>query len=920
MNAMSTNLSESPIGIFTTDCGLVVRSWDAWLEEATGIPAAEACGKALSELLPDLGTRGLLSRFENVLTGVVEVLAPVFHRYLIACPPKHPSKRFSNMQQRVTIAPLREEDRIIGAMVTIEDVTSRLEMERDIAEQLHSPDEETRLKAAEALSKEDRLEPVQPLMGVLGDKSWRVRRAAVEGLGRRGGPEAVAALLRSLRYEHRNLSVLNSALQVLSMMEMDTFTPLIEFLKDPDPELRIYAALALGETSHVRSVSALIEALGDPDANVRYHAVEALGKLRATDAVEALGAVAESEDFFLAFAALDALMRIGDPRICPRIIPLLKDDLLKEPTAEALGKLGDQDAVEPLAGLLNGPDAPVHVVVRALASLSNRYEKLYGEGAHIADLVRRSINQTGTGNLIEALHAANEEQLHALVTVLSWLQDPAVERALIQQLGRPAARRDILKALVRYGKRVTALLIEELHSDDLDARRQAVEALAWIRDVDSVPALVEVLRMDEDLSVAAASALAQLRDPGAFEALLSFLNHPDSGVRLASISALNSIGHPDMPRHMTRMLADANPRLRDSAVRIAGYFGYGECANLLFERCRDQDEGVRATAIEHIVYLDDERVGPTLLEAFRRDSAKVRAAAARAMAVLDETFALPHLLEALSDTDEWVRYFAVRSIGRFNLPGGELGVNTDIANTLIRLIREDPAYHVRAAAVETLGRTGETEAIEALAPLSLGKDRDLARAALIALGRIGHEDAFPHIMTALRSPDPVMRKDAARALSGYRTRDAVSALEWAAKDKEPSVSEAAMEILGSMAIPDSITVLLNLTVDDLHREAAIERLSKLGEEKLDLITRGSAWADPKVRCAVVEVLARIKRRRATEHIAGALGDDEPAVRLAAIRALRLLGSRLGEEKIKELAGSDPETSVRDAARSTLRAT
>lgn len=212
---MSAILSEAPIGVFTTDRNLVVRSWDDWLAQATGIPVADACGKTLGELFPDLGTRGLLPRFENVLAGVVEVLAPAFHHYLFSCPLSAPSKRFSNMQQRVTIAPLREDDQIVGTIVTIEDVTARLERERNIAEELHSPDEETRLKAAEELSKEDWLEPVQPLMGVLSDESWRVRRAAVAGLGRRGDPEAVASMLRVLRYEHRNLSVLNSALQVL---------------------------------------------------------------------------------------------------------------------------------------------------------------------------------------------------------------------------------------------------------------------------------------------------------------------------------------------------------------------------------------------------------------------------------------------------------------------------------------------------------------------------------------------------------------------------------------------------------------------------------------------------------------------------------------------------------------------------------
>ncbi len=94
--------------------------------------------------MPDLERRGLHQRFQRVLSeGVVEVLAPAFHHHLIPCAPRIASRHFTTMQQWVTIAPLREDERIVGTIVTIEDVTARLERERDLAEQLASPDEAT---------------------------------------------------------------------------------------------------------------------------------------------------------------------------------------------------------------------------------------------------------------------------------------------------------------------------------------------------------------------------------------------------------------------------------------------------------------------------------------------------------------------------------------------------------------------------------------------------------------------------------------------------------------------------------------------------------------------------------------------------------------------------------------------------------
>ena len=193
-------------------------------------------------------------------------------------------------------------------------------------------------------------------------------------------PEAIAALLSSVVANHHNASLLNSALQVLTSSDVDTLLPLVELLKGSDPDLRMQAALALGEQGDSRAVAALIDALRDDDPNVRYHAIEALGKLNAVDAVDALIEIAESRDFFLAFPAMDALAKIGEQRIAPRIVPLLEDDLLRTPAINLLGQLGDETAVAPLTKLLNTPTAPTDAIANALASLSDRYEAQYGDG------------------------------------------------------------------------------------------------------------------------------------------------------------------------------------------------------------------------------------------------------------------------------------------------------------------------------------------------------------------------------------------------------------------------------------------------------------------------------------------------------------------------------------------------------------
>ncbi|HUR97657.1 MAG TPA: HEAT repeat domain-containing protein, partial [Pyrinomonadaceae bacterium] len=361
------------IGVFTTSTELIIRVWDDAMATMTGIDANAAVGKHIKELAPDIEARGVLARFEHVRdAGTSEVLAPAFHKNLFSCPPQRSSTRFAEMRQLVTISALRGKDAIDGLIIVVEDVTSRMEREKELAEDLKNPDPAVRLEAAKSVA--GGVDPIGDadathVIEALADKNWRVRRKLVDAMAKRAAPEAVAALLEAVRKEHLNFGMLNGALQVLQETSIDTTATLLEFLRSDDHDLRMQAALALGQKKNKEAVGYLIAALDDENANVRYHAIEALGNLQANDAVYPLLAIAESRDFFLSFAALDALKRIGDPSAAGRVGSLLDDDLLREAAAGTLGTTGNIDTVEQIVKLLNDGDLSAAVACDALSSL-----------------------------------------------------------------------------------------------------------------------------------------------------------------------------------------------------------------------------------------------------------------------------------------------------------------------------------------------------------------------------------------------------------------------------------------------------------------------------------------------------------------------------------------------------------------------
>jgi HEAT repeat protein len=907
------------LGILTTDTLLVVTSWDSGLAAMTGIDPARAIGRPLGDVVPDLETRGLLAAVREPLeSGAPRVLAPALHGHLVPCPPAEPSAHFSTMQQRVVIGALQDEHETVGLIVTIEDVTARLDQERSLAEDLRHANPEARRRAIEQLAALEPVEGIGPLHRAIGDDDWQVRRRAVQALAARSDQTLVDALIAALRDSHRNFSVLSSALQLLAMTGVDVTTALVDLMRHPDVDLRIQAALALGSQTRPEAVEALLEALNDPDANVRFHAIEALGKLSPPAAVESLAAIAESKDFFLAFPALEALARIHDPGVAPRLVPLVGDELVGDQAAEALGQIGDEDAVAPLVAALDRPEASVSSIVDALATIHRHYADMFGSGAQIEDLARRSISAAGAQRIIDAAAQASGASLRNLVVVLGWLRGPGVERALTLMLGNPAVQGELIAAIVRFGASMVDVLVEPLRRDDLETRRAAVTALGHIGDVRAVPALVALLEDgDRDLLVPVAGALARLGDRRAFEPLVALLGDQDIQVRHAVIGALNSIGHPDMAARMEQLVADHDPLVRESAVKIAGYFGYEPCAEGLLERCTDREESVRAAALEHVAFLDDERVLLVLVSAIEHDTPRARASAARALANLDAPEALAALRRALKDPDSWVRYFGASSLGR--------QADAAAVPLLERLARGDRMQHVRIAAVEAIGAIGGEAVAEVLGALAAHDDAVVATAAVRALGGVSAPLVVEPLRRALGAPDPERRKAAAEALARWGREAAVELLRWtAAADGQPDVVRAAMAGLnhiGNSRTPvarQAIAALAEVAGDPARRADALAAMAQMSEQAIPAVGDCLSARDPHVRRAVVEALGRLSHPTASAYIRSALDDCDPSVRQTAVSILAGLGTRGMARSFAKLARTDPSAAVRRAAAAALR--
>ncbi|WP_405596787.1 HEAT repeat domain-containing protein [Streptomyces sp. NBC_01410] len=203
-------------------------------------------------------------------------------------------------------------------------------------------------RAAEVLGQLRHTPAAPPLCRLLHDRDPEVRLVAARALGLIGEPSVVPQLLDCL-YGPRTVppAVVTRA---LTSFGPEALRSIAAGLDHPEPLVRAVAIETLGAIGGVSRTAEIASALSeDPDAEVRIRAARALGRLGMPDGLEPLlAAVGPGQPIALRRVAAGALGSLGAVAATARLRGLLgdPDDHVAGTAARSLLRLGDVGGVE----------------------------------------------------------------------------------------------------------------------------------------------------------------------------------------------------------------------------------------------------------------------------------------------------------------------------------------------------------------------------------------------------------------------------------------------------------------------------------------------------------------------------------------------------------------------------------------------
>ncbi|GEM_PF-6464149 len=398
---------------------------------------------------------------------------------------------------------------------------------------------------------------LEEILDILPQEHWLVRSKLIDKLSHLPETKIIPLLISYLKPGSELSNIRNAAMEVLVKFGKKAVPYLVELLNNPNPDIRLYGVVTLGEIADPSSVDHLKKLAYDTDENVAQAAIEALGKVNSPDVVPFLISLL-NEDFWLQYPAVMVLGKLKDPTAIEPLKRLLSDEMLKFAVIEALGNIGGSEAIQVLVETLEKEKDVVSI----------------------------------------------QELLKALIKIIEndGLSEVELENFLPEEkIVSLGARKELHEA-------VDALL----NSSDPDEKNAGIKLCGFFRLTSCIEKLL--LFLENDFFQESSYQALKKYPHSIIEDIKGIMGHPNKFVRRYVVKLMTEKGSPieDVVVFMT----DPESIVRSELANQLLLYGK-EAVPYLFEMLHDPDESVRNTAFVQLLSFETEDIKSYLIKIVR---------------------------------------------------------------------------------------------------------------------------------------------------------------------------------------------------------------------------------------------------------------------------------------------------------------
>lgn len=515
--------------------------------------------------------------------------------------------------------------------------------------------------------------------------------------------------------------------------------------------------------------------------------------------------------------------------------------------------------------------------------------------------------------LVNALYDASlgvrEAALNALISIGG---SPVAEAvAPLLRSNEPSIRNMGVEIIQLIGAEALPVLSMLLNDPDDDVVKFAVDMLANMKEERAIDVLMPLIsHANANVRAAVAVCLGRVGARNALPALLGALDDPEIWVRFSAIESMGSLCDPGALNPLLKIIENDTGLTREAAIDAVGKIASTQdAADILLRLEPLLSQKGEIVGVASIVELVEKAFSPG--SSFR-PSAGFKAS----------YFAF--FSRAVDDSEKAVRISGLKGMGLLKMSEGlkkvfafldsQKEMTEEMENLIVdvvvsmaghgkipEIIMEELKKSDRnlRLAVRALGGMKSEDAVPVLKGLMHTVSRHELREVVSALEAIGSLDSIEVLSGSLKSPDGHARKTAARAYATLAGEGAVRSLFDALKVE--NYRDVMEEITDVLALIPADTVkkgfygLLSSERGEL-REMGARGLGLVGdEEALQYLKDAAHDADPLVRKAAYNSMARIGAPEAVDAVISGLNDNDDEVKLSVLKAL---GGWSGE-KIKK---------------------